>query len=117
MLEVKLQVKAGDKAAIQAKMDDFSQRRISKQPLDMPSAGSTFKRPEGHFVGQMVEESGLKGYRIGGAEVSVKHAGFLVNADHATAADVLQLIEYIEKIILKNYNVSLVPEVLVLGEE
>ena len=117
VLEVKLQVKAGDKAAIQAKMDDFSQRRISKQPLDMPSAGSTFKRPEGHFVGQMVEESGLKGYRIGGAEVSVKHAGFLVNADHATAADVLQLIEYIEKIILKNYNVSLVPEVLVLGEE
>ena len=117
VLEVKLQVKAGDKAAIQAKMDDFSQRRISKQPLDMPSAGSTFKRPEGHFVGQMVEESGLKGYRIGGAEVSVKHAGFLVNADHATAEDVLQLIEYIEKIILKNYNVSLVPEVLVLGEE
>ena len=117
VLAVKLKVKEGDKAAIQAKMDDFSQRRISKQPLDMPSAGSTFKRPEGHFVGQMVEESGLKGFRIGGAEVSVKHAGFIVNADHATAKDVLQLIEYIEKIIKKNYNVILVPEVLVLGEE
>ena len=116
-LEVKLHVRAGDKAAIQAKMDDFSQRRVSKQPLDMPSAGSTFKRPEGRFVGQMVEESGLKGFRIGGAEISVKHAGFIVNADHATAKDVLQLIEYIEKIILENYNVSLVPEVLVLGEE
>ena len=117
VLAVKLQVKEGDKTAIQAKMDDFSQRRISKQPLDMPSAGSTFKRPEGHFVGQMVEQSGLKGFRIGGAEVSVKHAGFIVNADHATAKDVLQLIEYIEKIIKKNYNVILVPEVLVLGEE
>jgi UDP-N-acetylmuramate dehydrogenase len=65
----------------------------------------------------MVEESGLKGFRIGGAEVSVKHAGFIVNADHATAKDVLQLIDYIEKIILENYNVALVPEVLVLGEE
>lgn len=117
VLAVKLQVKEGDKTAIQAKMDDFSQRRISKQPLDMPSAGSTFKRPEGHFVGQMVEESGLKGFRIGGAEVSVKHAGFIVNADHATAKDVLQLIEYIEKIIKENYNVILVSEVLVLGEE
>ena len=117
VLEVKLHVRAGDKAAIQAKMDDFSQRRVSKQPLDMPSAGSTFKRPEGRFVGQMVEESGLKGFRIGGAEISVKHAGFIVNADHATAKDVLQLIEHIEKIILEKYNVSLVPEVLVLGEE
>ena len=97
-------------------MDDFSQRRISKQPLDVPSAGSTFKRPEGRFVGQMVEESGLKGFRIGGAEVSVKHAGFIVNVDHATASDVLQLIEYIQKKILENYNVQLIPEVLVLGE-
>ena len=117
VLEVKLHVRAGDKVAIQTKMDDFSQRRVSKQPLDMPSAGSTFKRPEGHFVGKMVEESGLKGFRIGGAEVSVKHAGFIVNADRATAKDVLQLIDYIEKIILENYNVALVPEVLVLGEE
>ena len=117
VLEVKLHVRAGDKVAIQTKMDDFSQRRVSKQPLDMPSAGSTFKRPEGHFVGKMVEESGLKGFRIGGAEVSVKHAGFIVNADRATAKDVLQLIDYIEKIILEKYNVALVPEVFVLGEE
>ena len=117
VLEVTLQVQEGDKAAIQAKMDDFSQRRISKQPLDVPSAGSTFKRPEGRFVGQMVEQSGLKGFRIGGAEVSVKHAGFIVNADHATASDVLQLIEFIQRKILEDYNVTLVPEVLVLGEE
>ena len=117
VLKVTLQVRNGDKASIQAKMDDFSQRRISKQPLDIPSAGSTFKRPEGRFVGQMVEQSGLKGFRIGGAEVSVKHAGFIVNADHATAADVLQLIEYIRKRILEDYNVTLIPEVLVLGEE
>lgn len=117
VLKVKLQVNKGERTAIQAKMDDFSQRRISKQPLDIPSAGSTFKRPEGRFVGQMVEQSGLKGFRIGGAEVSVKHAGFIVNADHATASDVLQLIEYIQKKILEDYNVMLIPEVLVLGEE
>lgn len=117
VLEVTLQVQKGDKAAIRAKMDDFSQRRISKQPLDIPSAGSTFKRPEGHFVGQMVEQSGLKGFRIGGAEVSVKHAGFIVNADHATAADVLQLIDYIRNKILEEYKITLIPEVLVLGEE
>ena len=117
VLSVTLRVKEGDKAAIQAKMDDFSRRRISKQPLDIPSAGSTFKRPEGRFVGQMVEQSGLKGFRIGGAEVSVKHAGFIVNADHASAADVLQLIEYIQNKILEDYNITLIPEVLVLGEE
>ena len=117
VLEVELRVKKGDKAAIQAKMEDFSRRRISKQPLDIPSAGSTFKRPEGRFVGQMVEQSGLKGFRIGGAEVSVKHAGFIVNADHATAEDVLRLIEFIQKKILEDYNVALIPEVLVLGEE
>ena len=117
VLKVKLQVNKGERTAIQAKMDDFSQRRISKQPLDIPSAGSTFKRPEDRFVGQMVEQSGLKGFRIGGAEVSVKHAGFIVNADHATASDVLQLIEYIQKKILEDYNVMLIPEVLVLGEE
>jgi UDP-N-acetylmuramate dehydrogenase len=116
VLTVMLQVNEGDKVAIHAKMNDFSQRRISKQQLDIPSAGSTFKRPEGRFVGQMVEESGLKGFRIGGAEVSVKHAGFIVNVDHATASDVLQLIEYIQKKILENYNVQLIPEVLVLGE-
>lgn len=117
VLEVMLQVKQGDKAAILAKMDDFSQRRVIKQPLDMPSAGSTFKRPEGRFVGQMVEEAGLKGFRIGGAEVSVKHAGFIVNADNATAADVLQLIEFIKKKIFDDYNIVLIPEVMVLGEE
>ena len=117
VLEVTLKVQEGDKAAILAKMDDFSQRRISKQPLDMPSAGSTFKRPEGRFVGQMVEQSGLKGFRIGGAEVSVKHAGFIVNANQATADDVLQLIEFIQNKILEDYNVTLIPEVLVLGEE
>ena len=117
VLTVTLRANEGDKEAIRAKMDDFSQRRISKQPLDIPSAGSTFKRPEGRFVGQMVEQSGLKGFRIGGAEVSVKHAGFIVNADHATAADVLQLIAYVRDKIQEDYNVTLIPEVLVLGEE
>ena len=117
VLEVTLQAQEGNTADIKAKMADFNQRRISKQPLELPSAGSTFKRPEGHFVGAMVEQAGLKGYRIGGAEVSKKHAGFIVNADHATAADVLQLIAYIQERIRKEYDTQLVPEVLVLGEE
>ena len=117
VLEVTLQVFECNVADIQAKMDDFSQRRISKQPLEYPSAGSTFKRPEGHFAGAMIEQSGLKGFRIGGAEVSVKHAGFIINIGHATAADVLKLIDYIQKKVWEDHKVKLTPEVLILGEE
>ena len=117
VLEVALQVSEGNAVCIQAKMDDFSQRRISKQPLEYPSAGSTFKRPEGHFVGAMVEQSGLKGFRIGGAEVSVKHAGFIINAGCATASDVLMLMDYVQKKVWEDHGVRLIPEVLILGEE
>ena len=117
VLELTVEMEQGDPEKIRAKMDDFSHRRSSKQPLEMPSAGSTFKRPAGHFVGPMIEESGLKGYRVGGAEVSVKHAGFVVNAGGATAHDVLQLIDEIRKIIRERYGVELQPEVMVLGEE
>ena len=117
VLEVALQVSEGNAASIQAKMDDFSQRRVSKQPLEYPSAGSTFKRPEGHFVGAMVEQSGLKGFRIGGAEVSVKHAGFIINAGRATASDVLMLMDYVQKKVWEDHGVRLIPEVLILGEE
>lgn len=117
VLQVTMDLSKGDKSEILAKMDDFSQRRISKQPLELPSAGSTFKRPEGHFAGALIEQAGLKGFRIGGAEVSVKHAGFIVNADHATAADVLQLIEHIQNCIQTKFHVYMKPEVLVLGEE
>jgi len=117
ILEVRVICETGDKEKILAKMEDFSGRRISKQPLELPSAGSTFKRPEGYFAGCLIEQSGLKGFRIGGAEVSVKHAGFIVNADHATAADVLQLIEHVQNCVYQKFSVRLTPEILVLGEE
>ena len=117
VLDITTELKPGNPAAIQAKMNDFSQRRQSKQPLEMPSAGSTFRRPAGHFVGPMVEKAGLKGYRIGGAQVSTKHAGFVVNAGGATAADVLALIRHIQDVIRRTDGVELVPEVMILGEE
>ena len=93
-------------------MSDYASRRTSKQPLEYPSAGSVFKRPEGHFVGQMVEESGLKGFRIGGAEVSEKHAGFIVNRGGATSRDVLALVEHIRDTVRRNYGVELECEII-----
>lgn len=115
--EVCLNMQPGDKDAIKAMMDDFSSRRISKQPLEMPSAGSMFKRPPGYFAGTLIEEAGLKGYKVGGAQVSPKHAGFVVNCGNATAADVLQLIADVRRVIMEKAGVELHPEVLVIGEE
>ena len=115
--EVCLKMQPGDKDAIKAMMDDFSSRRISKQPLEMPSAGSMFKRPPGYFAGTLIEEAGLKGYKVGGAQVSPKHAGFVVNCGNATAADVLQLIADVRRVIMEKAGVELHPEVLVIGEE
>lgn len=103
--------------AIAAKMADFSQRRISKQPLELPSAGSMFKRPVGYFAGTLIEQTGLKGYTVGGAQVSTKHAGFVVNVGGATAQDVLQLISDVQSKVFAAHGVRLEPEVLVLGEE
>ena len=103
--------------AIAAKMADFSQRRISKQPLELPSAGSMFKRPVGYFAGTLIEQTGLKGYTVGGAQVSQKHAGFVVNVGGATAKDVLQLISDVQSKVFAAHGVRLEPEVLVLGEE
>ena len=103
--------------AIAAKMADFSQRRISKQPLELPSAGSMFKRPPGYFAGTLIEQTGLKGYTVGGAQVSQKHAGFVVNVGGATAKDVLQLISDVQSKVFAAHGVRLEPEVLVLGEE
>ncbi len=102
---------------IVAKMDDFSQRRISKQPLELPSAGSMFKRPPGYFAGTLIEQTGLKGYSVGGAQISEKHAGFVVNTGNATAADVLGLIKDVQDRVLAAHGVLLQPEVLVIGEE
>ena len=107
----------GEADAIAAKMADFSQRRISKQPLELPSAGSMFKRPPGYFAGTLIDQTGLKGYTVGGAQVSTKHAGFVVNVGGATAQDVLQLISDVQSKVFAAHGVRLEPEVLVLGEE
>lgn len=115
--EVNLKLEPGCKDDITSKMADFSHRRISKQPLELPSAGSMFKRPVGYFAGTLIEQTGLKGYTVGGAQVSEKHAGFVVNVGGATAADVLQLIKDVQDKVFSAHGVQLEPEVLVLGEE
>lgn len=112
-----LKLKMDDKDRIRARMDDFASRRREKQPLDYPSAGSTFKRPDGFYVGPMIEELGLKGYRIGGAEVSQKHAGFIINTGNATCHDVLELIALIKFKARERFKVELHPEIRVVGEE
>lgn len=106
-------LKQGDKTDIKAKMDDLLGRRKDKQPLEFPSAGSTFKRPEGHFAGALIEQCGLKGYSVGGAQVSEKHAGFVINKN-GTASDILALIDYIKKTVKKNTGIELEPEVKII---
>lgn len=116
ILSAELELKKGDFDEIKAKMDDYKERRTSKQPLTIPSAGSTFKRPEGYFAGKLIEDAGLKGYSVGGAEVSNKHSGFVVNTGDASAKDVLDLIEYIKKTVFEKFGVMLFEEVKKLGE-
>ena len=111
----RLDLTSGDPAAIRARMDDLSHRRRSKQPLEFPSAGSTFKRPPGHFAGALIQEAGMKGARIGGAQVSEKHAGFVVNTGGATADDILSLIRLVRDTVLEKTGVLLEPEVRMLG--
>lgn len=106
----------GDPEEIRARMDDLNGRRRDKQPLEYPSAGSTFKRPEGYFAGALIEQAGLKGCRIGGAMVSEKHAGFIVNAGNATAQDVFELIMRVQHMVLDRSGVWLEPEVRLIGE-
>ena len=113
--EVELELEDGDVDRIKNAMEDFTQRRQSKQPLEYPSAGSTFKRPKGHLT--LIDQTGLKGLRIGGAMVSEKHAGFVVNAGGATAADVLKLIDEVKRRVFETYAVKLSPEVRIIGEE
>lgn len=113
---VTLALKAGEQAVIQEKMDDLTNRRESKQPLELPSAGSTFKRPVGYYAGVLIIEAGLQGYQIGGAQVSTKHAGFVVNVDHATADDVIRLIYHIQQTIMEKNQVRLETEVRFIGE-
>lgn len=112
ILSAVFELKDGAKDEITAQMNDVMERRISKQPLEWPSAGSVFKRPEGHFAGQLIEESGLKGCTVGGAQVSEKHAGFIINKGGATQKDVLDLIDHINEVINKNYGLTLECEVI-----
>lgn len=114
VLGAKLKLEPGDKDAIKTKMDDLMARRKASQPLELPSAGSTFKRPTGYFAGPLIEGCGLKGCRVGGAEVSPKHAGFVVNIGGATCADVLALIEKVQKTVYDAHGVMLEPEVKII---
>ncbi len=106
-----LELQPAESSAIQARMDDLATRRAEKQPLDMPSAGSTFKRPEGYFAGKLIQDAGLQGFAVGGAQVSLKHAGFVVNTGNATAADVLALVEAVRTKVWESTGVMLEPEV------
>ena len=115
IISLTLALKKGDKVEIKAEMDDLLNRRKQKQPLEYPSAGSTFKRPEGYFAGALIEKNGLKGLTVGGAQVSEKHAGFVINRGGATAADVKALIKKIQKKVFENDGVMLEPEVIFKG--
>lgn len=115
--EVELVLAAGNKEEIKNKITDYTARRESKQPLEMPSAGSTFKRPEGYFAGTLIEQTGLKGLTVGGAQVSTKHAGFVVNIGSATAADVINLIHEVQRRVKAKHGVDLQPEVRLIGEK
>jgi UDP-N-acetylmuramate dehydrogenase len=117
ILSAVLKLKKGNAAMIKSAMDDYNTRRSDKQPLNMPSAGSTFKRPEGYFAGKLIEDSGLVGYSIGGAQVSEKHAGFIVNRGGASAQDVLDLVEHIQKTVNEKFGVKLEPEIRLIGEK
>jgi len=117
VLTARMQLKSGDKNEITARMREYARRRAEKQPLEIPSAGSTFKRPDGHYVGPMIEELGLKGFTLGGAQISDKHAGFIVNRGGASAADVLDLIALVQTRVKEKYGLDLQPEVRIVGEE
>ena len=114
VLEAVMALEPGDAGEIRARMDDLAARRREKQPLEYPSAGSTFKRPEGHFAGTMIDQCGLKGTAVGGAEVSTKHAGFIINKDHATFADVVALIGVVQDTVFREFGVELEPEVKII---
>ena len=111
-----LQMTPDDPGKIQERIDDFTHRRKTRQPLEYASAGSTFKRPEGYFAAKLIDDAGMKGYSVGDAQVSEKHAGFVINKNNASAADVLALMEQIQKTVKEKFGVDLVPEVRVIGE-
>ena len=116
VLETEFSLQEGNADEIRAKMDDFNERRRSKQPLEYPSAGSTFKRPEGYFAGKLIMDAGLRGYSIGGAQVSEKHCGFIINKSNATAADITELMDEVTEKVKRRFSVTLEPEVVRVGD-
>lgn len=116
VLEVVLRMQKGEKEEIQAKMDELMAKRQSRQPLNYPSAGSTFKRPEGYFAGKLIMDAGMRGYRIGDAQVSDKHCGFVVNIGNASAEDVKEVIEEVQEKVKERFHVRLEPEIIFLGD-
>ena len=116
VVQVELELEPGNPEQIKAKMDELNQRRRDKQPLQYPSAGSTFKRPEGYFAGKLIMDAGLRGYSIGGACVSEKHCGFVINKGNATAADVAEVIREVQERVKDRFGVTLETEVIFLGE-
>lgn len=116
LLSAKLRLKPGDKAEIENTMNDLNQRRRDKQPLEYPSAGSTFKRPEGYFAGKLIMDAGLAGASFGGAMVSPKHCGFVINTGGATSTDVYALIKKVQSIVYDKFGVKLETEVKLIGE-
>ena len=114
--EVTMELAEGDPAAIRAKMSELNRQRAEKQPLDVPSAGSTFKRPEGFYAAALIDQCGLKGYSVGGAQVSMKHAGFLVNSGDSSR-DYLELVRTVQRIVRERAGVELEPEIRIIGEE
>ena len=115
ILSAKFKLERGNIDEIENKMKENSLARKAKQPLEYPNFGSVFKRPEGYFVGKLVDDAGLRGYKIGGAQVSTKHTGFIVNVDNATCKDVLDLIGYVQTTVYNKFNVKLTPEVIIIG--
>ena len=117
VLEVVFELEKGKHEAIEARMDELTALRESKQPLEYPSCGSVFKRPTGYFTGKLIQEAGLQGLTWGGAQVSMKHAGFIVNINQATATDYIELLAHIKKVIMEHYGVPLETEVRIIGED
>jgi UDP-N-acetylmuramate dehydrogenase len=116
VLSAVLKLQEGEEQEIRRRMEELRQKRTDKQPLEYPSAGSTFKRPEGHFAGKLIMDAGLAGYRVGGAQVSEKHCGFVINRAQASAADIRQLMQEVSQVVYERFQVRLEPEVKIVGE-
>ncbi|MBQ8488904.1 MAG: UDP-N-acetylmuramate dehydrogenase [Pseudobutyrivibrio sp.] len=115
--DVTIKLAQGNTDEIKGRIEEIRNQRVSKQPLNYPSAGSTFKRPEGYFAGKLIDDAGLRGYSVGGAQVSEKHCGFVINKDNATASDVLKLMHNVDDIVYNKFGVHLTPEVRIIGRD